>query len=241
MNNFNAGFLVDSDMREGVWDKAVNDKMLWYSRKDDKCFDIKSLLSDINAETADVIKNFIEHGDGMTKIDISDNIILMIQITKSVLSGMTDIALNFVGYLDKYAISDDLPYPPKSTKLNTIFDKGSIPKISLLDTGLTFKAPIEDRASIWYYIMTNDFIDCRSIFANTDKQTVADMQHLIVYGEGVKTFKLVDELSAEITVYTTREMIQTCIFFIGDQEVEPYILDQQAYHDLLFRKLILKE
>jgi hypothetical protein len=89
--------------------------------------------------------------------------------------------------------------------------------------------------------MTNDFIDCRSVFANTDKQTVADMQHLIVYGEGVKTFKLVDELFAEVTVYTTREMAQTSIFFIGDQEVKPYILDQQAYRDLLFQKLILKE
>ncbi|MBP5595709.1 MAG: hypothetical protein J6Y02_10030 [Pseudobutyrivibrio sp.] len=107
MNNFNASFLVNSGMREGVWDKAVNDKMLWYSRKDDKYFDIKSLLSDIDTETADTIKNFIEHGDGMAAIDISDDITLMIQISNIVLSGKDDIVLNFVGYLDKYASSKD--------------------------------------------------------------------------------------------------------------------------------------
>lgn len=91
----------------GVWDQAVNDEMLWYSKEDNKYFDIKSLLSDIDTETADRIKNFIIEGDGPITIDISDNIKLMIQITRGVLSGMTDIVLHFIGDLDKHMVSKE--------------------------------------------------------------------------------------------------------------------------------------
>lgn len=107
MNNFCTSFFAHWHLRKGVWDEAVNDETLWYSREDDKYFDIKSLLSDIDTETADTIKNFIGEGDGIVTIELTDDIELMIHITKMILSGKVDIVLNFIGNLDKYAVSKE--------------------------------------------------------------------------------------------------------------------------------------
>lgn len=107
MNKFNTSFFANSDNRDGVWDEAVNDEMLWYSREDHKHLDIKSLLSDINDQTVDELKNFIIQGDGIVTIELTDDIELMIHITKVILSGKAVIVLNFIGNLDKYAVSKE--------------------------------------------------------------------------------------------------------------------------------------